>query len=138
MATQLSLSSGLRAHELLTLQPREIRAPDQRPALTSKWTGRDGVIYTVEGKGGLVREVLIPSHLAERLENLRLPSLFASRIVAFITPHTTLSQAAKNGVIRFLRHQNGFWDGQRVRMDYDTVTLKKECTSYKKPDSIVI
>ncbi|NMU53128.1 site-specific integrase, partial [Vibrio parahaemolyticus] len=67
LATQLSLSSGLRAHELLTLQPREIRAPDQRPALTSKWTGRDGVIYTVEGKGGLVREVLIPSHLAERL-----------------------------------------------------------------------
>lgn len=74
LATQLSLSAGLRAHELLTLQPRELRAPDQRPTLPSKWSGRDGVIYTVEGKGGLVREVLIPSHLADRIESLRLPS----------------------------------------------------------------
>ncbi|MDE9483869.1 site-specific integrase, partial [Xenorhabdus bovienii] len=29
--------------------------------------------YTVQGKGGLVREVLIPHHLAEQLESLRRP-----------------------------------------------------------------
>ncbi|MFM5075667.1 site-specific integrase, partial [Aeromonas hydrophila] len=33
---------------------------------------RDGVIYTVHGKGGLVREVLVPHALAERLEAVHL------------------------------------------------------------------
>ncbi len=32
------------------------------------------MIYTVQGKGGLVREVLLPSRLAERLEHVRLAS----------------------------------------------------------------
>ena len=32
------------------------------------------MIYTVQGKGGLVREVLLPSPLAERLEHVRLAS----------------------------------------------------------------
>ena len=40
----------------------------------SKFAGREGVIYTVQGKGGLIREVLIPSPLAERLEHVRLAS----------------------------------------------------------------
>ena len=37
-----------------------------------KFAGRDGVVYTVIGKGGLVREVLLPHALAERLETRRL------------------------------------------------------------------
>ena len=37
-----------------------------------KFAGRDGVVYTVVGKGGLVREVLLPHRLAERLEARRL------------------------------------------------------------------
>ncbi len=37
-----------------------------------KFAGRDGVVYTVVGKGGLVREVLLPRRLAERLEERRL------------------------------------------------------------------
>ena len=37
-----------------------------------KFTGRDGAVYTVVGKGGLVREVLLPHRLAERLEERRL------------------------------------------------------------------
>ena len=37
-----------------------------------KFAGRDGVVYTVAGKGGLVREVLLPHRLAERLEQRRL------------------------------------------------------------------
>ena len=36
-----------------------------------KFAGRDGVVYTVIGKGGLVREVLLPHGLAERLEARR-------------------------------------------------------------------
>ena len=37
-----------------------------------KFAGRDGLVYTVAGKGGLVREVLLPHRLAERLEARRL------------------------------------------------------------------
>ena len=72
LATAIALAAGLRAHELLTLSPRHERTPDARPAADSKFAGREGVIYTVQGKGGLVREVLIPSHLADRLEHVRL------------------------------------------------------------------
>ena len=72
LATQIAHAAGLRAHELLTLRPLTERTPDQRPALNSKWQGRSGSFYTVEGKGGLIRTVLIPHHLSERLESLRL------------------------------------------------------------------
>ena len=72
LATALAYAAGLRAHELLTLRRGEERAADPRPALASKWQGRDGVIYTVQGKGGLVREVMLPHALAERLEAVRL------------------------------------------------------------------
>jgi integrase len=61
----------LRAHELITLAPATERQADERPALESKFEGREGVLYTVHGKGGLVREVLIPKELAERLEGRR-------------------------------------------------------------------
>ena len=68
LATELAYAAGLRAHELLTLRPATERPADPRPALASKWRGRDGERYTVAGKGGLVREVLIPQTLATRLE----------------------------------------------------------------------
>ena len=71
LATEIAHAAGLRAHELLTLCPVAERAADPRPALDRKWKGRSGEIYTVQGKGGLVREVLIPSRLAERLEATR-------------------------------------------------------------------
>ena len=57
----------MRAHELLTLA----RNPDKRPALHSKWAGREGQLYTVQGKGGLIRHVLIPNDLVEQLEQRR-------------------------------------------------------------------
>lgn len=71
LATEIAYSAGLRASELHTLLPASERTADDRPALSSKWVGREGELYTVEGKGGLVREVLIPSELAERLEATR-------------------------------------------------------------------
>jgi integrase len=73
LATQLAYDAGLRAHELLTLQPT-----DERPVSTHRqWSderfyGRTGVRYTVTGKGGLVREVLVSDHLAAHLEEKRL------------------------------------------------------------------
>lgn len=72
LATEIAYSAGLRAHELLTLERIEYRPPDERPADPEKFSGREGVSYTVTGKGGLTREVVIPTHLAERLEERRL------------------------------------------------------------------
>lgn len=72
LATEIAYAAGLRAHELLTLQRIEERAPSNRPALESKFNGRDGVSYTVQGKGGLVRKVVLPHSLSERLESKRL------------------------------------------------------------------
>lgn len=72
LATQIAHAAGLRAHELFTLRPAHERPADDRPAREEKFSIRDGERYTVQGKGGLVREVLIPSHLADRLEAVRL------------------------------------------------------------------
>ncbi len=72
LVTEIAHAAGLRAHELYTLQRINERTPDPRPARVEKFSGREGSRYTVEGKGGLVREVLIPQHLAERLEDRRL------------------------------------------------------------------
>ena len=43
LATEIAYAAGLRAHELLTLQRIEERAPSDRSALESKFNGRDGV-----------------------------------------------------------------------------------------------
>lgn len=72
LATEIAHSAGLRAHELHTLQRIEERKPDVRPSHEMKFSGRDGVRYTVHGKGGLVREIQLPQHLAKRLEESRL------------------------------------------------------------------
>lgn len=72
LSTALSHAAGLRAHELYTLEKANERCADARPALSEKFQGREGIIYTVQGKGGLVRDVLIPNELAQRLEQRRL------------------------------------------------------------------
>jgi integrase len=72
LATDIAHCAGLRAHELHTLQRIEERAPSDRPALDTKFNGREGEHYSVQGKGGLVREVVLPGELAARLEERRL------------------------------------------------------------------
>lgn len=73
LATEIAFAAGLRAHELLTLRPKDERlASHHRVWSVSRFIGRVGVIYTVIGKGGLVREVLIPEILARQLESHRL------------------------------------------------------------------
>lgn len=74
LSTQIAHAAGLRGHELLTLRRIEERDPSSRPALAEKFQGREGERYTVKGKGGLVREVCIPKHLAQKLEARRLES----------------------------------------------------------------
>lgn len=72
LSTQIAYAAGLRAHELITLRPASERPADERPALPEKFQGREGVLYTVAGKGGLCREVLIPHYLSKKLEEQRL------------------------------------------------------------------
>ncbi|MCC6207502.1 MAG: site-specific integrase [Gammaproteobacteria bacterium] len=73
LATELAWRAGLRAHELLTLQrSSEAQASAHRQWSRERFLGRDGERYIVTGKGGLRREVLIPSHLVTRLEACRL------------------------------------------------------------------
>ncbi len=72
LATEIAYAAGLRAHELHTIQRIEERAPDIRESHEAKFSHRDGVRYTVDGKGGLIREVLLPKDLSDRLEARRL------------------------------------------------------------------
>ena len=74
LATQITHAAGLRASELNTLRPiSERQASAHRTWSVDRFTGRDGLRFTVQGKGGLVREVLIPRDLAVRLEATRIP-----------------------------------------------------------------
>lgn len=74
LSTQIAENAGLRAHELLTIRPVEERAADtHREYRDDRFSGRGEVrIYTVEGKGGLCREVAIDKALADLLEERRL------------------------------------------------------------------
>lgn len=73
LATEVAHAAGLRAHELLTIRPAaEQPASGHREWSDQRFSGRDGVSYTVVGKGGLVREVQVPAELAQRLEATRL------------------------------------------------------------------
>lgn len=74
LATRIAYSAGLRAHEILTISHPDEQPADPRPCSKHKFRGRNGVIYTVVGKGGLVREVLIPNYLSRELEKQRLSS----------------------------------------------------------------
>ena len=53
--------------------PLNVARSAHRKLSKERFLGRAGVVYTVKGKGGLVREVLIPSQLAKELELRRLP-----------------------------------------------------------------
>ena len=73
LATEIAHAAGLRGHELLTLRPAAERpASDHRDWSPGRFDGRGDVRrYTVEGKGGLKREVALPGHLTARLEERR-------------------------------------------------------------------
>ncbi len=73
LAARICHSAGLRAHELHSLARRELREPSRhRTWSADRFAGRDGVIYTVIGKGGLIREVLLDRELSSELESRRL------------------------------------------------------------------
>lgn len=72
LATRIASAAGLRAHELHTLR----RIGEKPPSTHREWSadrfmGMEGDRYTVTGKGGLVREIVIPAELATQLEAVR-------------------------------------------------------------------
>ena len=74
LSTELAGSAGLRAEELLSLRRIDERPPSgHRQWSAELYQGRETWHrYTVQGKGGLVREVRIPETLAHQLETRRL------------------------------------------------------------------
>lgn len=109
LSTQIAYASGLRSHELLTIRRIEEQAVSNRPSLVEKFQGRDGERYTVQGKGGLVREIRIPKNLASQLEAQRLsePRQISDRKVHYLqhynlnggrTWSTSFSRAAKRSL----------------------------------------
>lgn len=85
LSTVIVYETGIRAHEILTLAKVTERPADDRPALSEKFAGREGERYTVTGKGGLTREISLPTKLAERLEQQRLeqPRIFTDRGIRY-------------------------------------------------------
>lgn len=73
--TKLVADGGLRAHELLTILPvNERAADDHRTYRRDRFAGREHFrLFTVIGKGGLVREIAISLPLAAALDTQRLP-----------------------------------------------------------------
>ena len=73
LATLIAHCAGLRAHELLDDPPGERAAAINSPGVErGPLCRREGLRYTVEGKGGLVREVMLSRELAAKLEETRL------------------------------------------------------------------
>ena len=72
LAARVCYDAGLRAHELHTLAPAECRQPSRHREWSQKrFAGRRGKRYTVIGKGGLVREVMLSESIAAEIEKRR-------------------------------------------------------------------
>jgi hypothetical protein len=97
LATKVAECAGLRAHELLTIHPAaEQPASSHREWTDARFHGRDGERYTVIGKGGLCREIVISRELSDRLESTRLaqPRTVTDRCI-FYQQHYQISGGQK-------------------------------------------
>lgn len=116
LSTQLCHEAGLRAHELFTLRPSGEVTPSPREVHPDKFTQlpNQTQTYTVTGKGGLIREVQIPSHLVDKLEERRLeiPQRISDRGVNYeshydIAGGHKFSDAFSKASSRALGYSNG-------------------------------
>lgn len=116
LSTQLCHEAGLRAHELLSLRPSGEVTPSPRDAHPNKFSHlpNESKTYTVDGKGGLIREVQIPNHLAEKLEERRLdiPQKISDRGVNYESHYNIagghkFSDAFSKASSRALGYSNG-------------------------------
>ncbi len=122
-ATEVIADAGLRAHETLTLRPALARpATADREWSPDRFLGRTGQRYTVVGKGGLVREVLIPDALAAHLEAHRLlrPTTVRDRQINYLVHYdiaggNAWSKSFTEASVRALGYSHG---GHGLRHSY--------------------
>lgn len=77
LATKIAAYAGIRAHELITLRSVSERPKSERDREGQVWedrrfSGLSGRLYSVVGKGGLCREVVLSHELAHALEAVKL------------------------------------------------------------------
>lgn len=140
-ATELAYHSGLRAHELLTIAKPEEQPAHDRPALPSKFHELEGEIYTVQGKGGLIREVIIPNHLAEKLAQQRLeePTTIVDRGI-YYQQHYNLAggQAWSSSVSKACHRIFGWCHGAHgLRHSYAQQRMEQLISHYDYTTSLV-
>lgn len=114
IATEICHKSGLRAHEIYTLRPISEQPPSPREKHEKKFSGLDGLIYTVDGKGGLIREVKIPIELAKKLESYRFetPQKIVDRNINYVRAYNInggqkLSSSFSDASTRILGFSHG-------------------------------
>jgi integrase len=122
LSTKIVLDSGIRSHELYTLLPANVRKADIRPSSIAKFDGREGIKYTVVGKGGLVREVMMSYSLSLQLETKRLsyPRVVDDRGIKYqqhydINAGARWSNSFSHASKKILGHSNG---GHGLRHTY--------------------
>ena len=115
LATMIAYCAGLRSHELITIRRiDEGKKTNTRTWNDDRFASRDGQLYLVTGKGGLVREVLVSNDLATQLESCRLdePIIRIDRGVRYIQRYgigggQSLSQSFTAASGRKLGFSNG-------------------------------
>lgn len=113
LAVELCERCGLRAHELATLkQANEQPCSSHRTWRSDLHIGREGERFSVRGKGGLIRETIIPRDLVERLQRLEQPRIVYDRNIKyeqifFVGFGQSLSQAFSRASIAALGYSTG-------------------------------
>jgi len=75
LSVEIAHMTGVRAHELYTIDKLDNQPSDIRPEHKLKFQDKlNWERYSVIGKGGLIREIRLPPELAKRLESHRLPT----------------------------------------------------------------
>ncbi|MEJ6080620.1 site-specific integrase [Vibrio sp. 1-Bac 57] len=116
ISTEICQKAGLRAHELYTLRPIGEIQPSPREVHPNKFSHMPSQTksYTVTGKGGLIREIRLPTDLAKRLESRRLdtPKTEIDRKITYTTYYDIaaghrFSDAFSKASNRSLGYSNG-------------------------------
>jgi len=116
LATRICVAAGIRAHELLTIRPLSERKPDERNWNAHLFIGKKNWHrYTVIGKGGLVREIRLPTELASELEQGKLsnPITITDRDIRYSMYYINLGggQSWSSSFSRASKRQLGWSNG---------------------------
>ncbi len=144
LSTEICHQAGLRAHELYTLRPSGEVTPSPREVHYGKFSHipNPTQTYTVEGKGGLIREVQIPNALVARLEARRLeqPQQVTDRNVHYTTHYDLaaghrFSDAFSKASVRALGYSNG---AHGLRHSYAQDRYEQVANHFSKMDAMKI